>query len=148
MLSKFMVCRASGLWAYADGRVHPEFSLTCTCLTLPLSEPQAAFWSTAIANFVQVPFVTSNTDLREVGVDEHPDVGSKLAGAGRSSGGNIRSAAGYSRQSSATCAGGVYLTIKLTLRGWKSSSRTGKSGSTSETDGREERSEVGTVQFY
>ena len=32
-LSYFLLCRTSELWAYADGKVHPEFCLTRNCLT-------------------------------------------------------------------------------------------------------------------
>ena len=32
-LSYFLLCRASELWAYVDGKVHPAFRLTRNCLT-------------------------------------------------------------------------------------------------------------------
>ena len=32
-ISYFLLCRASELWAYANGQVHPEFCLTSNCLT-------------------------------------------------------------------------------------------------------------------
>ena len=61
-LSYFLLCRASELWAYADGKNHPEFCLTCNCFTLFRGEVQVAFDNRATANSVKVRFVASKTD--------------------------------------------------------------------------------------
>ena len=66
-LSYFLLCRASELWAYADGKVHPEFCLTRSCLTFYLGDAPVAFESRSIANSVGVRFVASKTDQKRAG---------------------------------------------------------------------------------
>ena len=42
-VSYFMLCRASDVWAYADGKVHPEVSSTRECLAFSLGGIQVEF---------------------------------------------------------------------------------------------------------
>ena len=66
-LSYFLLCRASELWAYVDGKVHPEFCLTRNCLTFFRGEVQVKFENKATANSVQVRFVASTTYQKREG---------------------------------------------------------------------------------
>ena len=66
-LSYFLLCRASELWAYANGQVHPEFCLTRSCLTFLRGEVQVAFDNRSIADAVQVRFLASKNDQKRVG---------------------------------------------------------------------------------
>ena len=66
-LSYFLLCRASELWAYVDGKVHPEFCLTRNCLTFSRGEVQVKFENKATANSVQVRFVASTTYQKREG---------------------------------------------------------------------------------
>ena len=66
-LSFFLLCRASELWAYADGKVHPEFCLTHNCLTFLEGDEQVVFENRARANAVQVRFLASKSDQKRAG---------------------------------------------------------------------------------
>ena len=66
-LSYFLLCRASELWAYANGKVHPEFCLTRNCLTFLRGEGQVAFENRSSVNAVQVRFVASKNDQKRAG---------------------------------------------------------------------------------
>lgn len=50
-LSYFLLCRASELWAYAEGNVHPECCLTRNCLTLFRGESRDALENRATAEY-------------------------------------------------------------------------------------------------
>ena len=87
-LSYFLLCRASELWAYANGKVHPEFCLTRNCLTFLRGEGQVAFENRSSANAVQVRFVASENDQKKAGctitrtrLSGETEVGGGLAGA-------------------------------------------------------------------
>lgn len=65
-LSYFLLCRASELFAYANGLVHPEFCLTRDCVTFFLGDTQVRIEDRARADTVKIRFVASKTDqLRE-----------------------------------------------------------------------------------
>ncbi|CAN0347429.1 unnamed protein product [Ectocarpus sp. 6 AP-2014] len=65
-LSYFLLCRASELFAYANGLVHPEFCLTRDCVTFFLGDDQIRMEDRARADTVKIQFVASKTDqLRE-----------------------------------------------------------------------------------
>ena len=66
-VSYFLLCRASELWAYADGKLHPEFLLTRNCLTFFRGEIRIAFENRSTPNSVQVRFVASKTDHKREG---------------------------------------------------------------------------------
>ena len=87
-LSYFLLCRASESWAYANGKVHPEFCLTRNCLTFLQGEGQVAFENRSSANAVQVRFVASEHDQKRAGctitrtrVSGETEAGGGLAGA-------------------------------------------------------------------
>ena len=62
-VSYFLLCRASELWACADGKVHPEFCLTRECLTFS-REVQVEFGNRSTATAVQIRFVASKCDKK------------------------------------------------------------------------------------
>ena len=66
-LSCFLLCRASELWAYANGKVHPEFCLTRNCLSFFRGGIQVAFENKSIVDSVQVRCVASKTDQKRAG---------------------------------------------------------------------------------
>ena len=68
-LSYFLLCRASELWANANGKVHPEFCLTRNCLTFPRGQGQVAFENRSSTNttVVQVRFLASKNDQKRAG---------------------------------------------------------------------------------
>ena len=66
-MSYFLLCRASELWAYADGKVHPEFCLTRECLTFSREGVQVKFGNRSTATAVHIRFVASKYDLKGAG---------------------------------------------------------------------------------
>ena len=66
-LSYSLLCRASELWAYADGNLHPEFCLTRNSLTFLFGEERLSFDNRARANAVQVRFRASKSDQKRGG---------------------------------------------------------------------------------
>ena len=66
-MSYFLLCGASELWAYANGRVHPEFCLTRNSLTFSRGEAPHAFEHRSSADTVQVRSVASKNDQKRVG---------------------------------------------------------------------------------
>ena len=66
-VSYFLLCRASELWAYANGQVHPEFCLTRKFISSFHEGVQVAFENRAIATAVQVKFLASKCDQKRAG---------------------------------------------------------------------------------
>ena len=66
-LSYFLLCRASELFAYANGLVHPDFCLTHDCLTFFRGDLQVNIEDRARADSVKVLFVASKTDQNREG---------------------------------------------------------------------------------
>ena len=67
-LSYFLLCRASGLFTYASGLVHPELCLTRACLTFSLGGIQViSLEERATADAVAVRFVASKADQNRKG---------------------------------------------------------------------------------
>ena len=66
-VSYIMLCRASELWAYADGKVHPKFCLTRECLTFSREGVQVEFGNRSTATVVQIRFVASKCDEKRSG---------------------------------------------------------------------------------
>ena len=62
VLSYFLLCRASELFAYANGLVHPDFCLTHDYLTFFRGDVQANIGDRPRADSVEVLFVASKTD--------------------------------------------------------------------------------------
>ena len=61
-VSYFLLYRASELWAYANGQVHPGICLTRNCLNFFHGGAQAAFENRSTATAVQVKFLVSKSD--------------------------------------------------------------------------------------
>ena len=89
--SYFPLRRASDRWAYADGKAHPEFCLTRSCLTLLRGELRVAFGNRASADAVQVRFVALKTGQHEGGVHNHADTPREPRGGGGRCDGRFRS---------------------------------------------------------
>ena len=66
-LSFFLLCRASELFAYANGLVHPDFCLTRDCLTFFGGNLQVIIEDKAHADSVKFFFVASKTDQNREG---------------------------------------------------------------------------------
>ena len=66
-LSYFLLCRASELFAYENGLVHPEFCLTRNCLTFFCGDIQVDFEGRAAADSVKILFVASKSDQSRTG---------------------------------------------------------------------------------
>ena len=63
----FLLCRATELWAYANGYVYPEFCLTRNCLTFFHGGVQVAFEDRSTATAPQVKFLASKCDQKRGG---------------------------------------------------------------------------------
>lgn len=66
-LSYFLLCRASELFAYEDGLVHPDFCLTRDCLTFYRGDVQVSFDERKTADSVRIFFVASKADQNRQG---------------------------------------------------------------------------------
>ena len=62
-----MLCRASGLFAYANGLVHPDFFLARDCLAFFRGDVQVNIEDGARADSVKVLLVASKTDQNREG---------------------------------------------------------------------------------
>ena len=87
-LSYFLWCRASELFAYANGLVHPNSCLTRDCLTSFCGDVQVNIEDRARADSVKVLFLASKTDQNREGctttrvrMTEGPGVGKTPVGA-------------------------------------------------------------------
>ena len=63
----FLMCRASELWAYADGQAHPEFCLTRNSPTFLHEGMQVALENRSAASAVQVHVLASKSDQKRAG---------------------------------------------------------------------------------
>ena len=122
-LSYFQLCRASEFWTYVDGKVHPDFCLTRSCLTFFRGELRVPFEDRASADAVQVRFVASKTDQKRAGCTI---TRTRLASAGEAGAGAV-GAFGALLQLLAlhpSLPGGSPLTARLSPLGWKPYTRT------------------------
>lgn len=62
-----MLSRASELWAYGDGKVHPQFCLTRSCLASFREDGKAAFENRSNGNTVQVRNVAFENKQKRAG---------------------------------------------------------------------------------
>ena len=104
-VSYFMLCRAPEMWAYADGKVHPDFCLTRECLTFSREGVQVEFRNRSTATAVQIRFVASKCDQKRVHVCAYAVV--QREGDGGSVDGGLRSSAGIARRASPAPKGGA-----------------------------------------
>ena len=65
--SYFVVCRASELFAYVNGLVHPDLCLTRDCLTFFRGDVQVDIEDRARADSVKVLLVASKTEQNREG---------------------------------------------------------------------------------
>lgn len=82
-LSYFLLCRVSELFAYPNGLVHPEFSLTRDCLTFFRGDRQVDFADRMSADSVKILFVASENDQNREGCTITRVRGPGGAGLGR-----------------------------------------------------------------
>ena len=106
-VSYFLLCRASELWAYADGKVHPEFCLTREGLTFPPGGLQIEFGNRSTATAVKIRFVASNCDQKRAGCTITRTQLSNDRKIGRGVEGGLRSSAGIARRASPAPRGGA-----------------------------------------
>ena len=66
-MSYFLLCRASELWAYANGQVHLEFCLTRNCFVFCHEGIQVAFENRSAASTVQVSCLASTSGQKRAG---------------------------------------------------------------------------------
>lgn len=66
-LSYFLLCRASELYAYEDGLVHPDFCLTRNCLQFYLGDVQVGWKERRSADSVKIVFAASKSDQNRQG---------------------------------------------------------------------------------
>ena len=102
-----MLCRASELWAYADGKVHPEFCLTRECLTFSREGVQVKFGNRSTATALQIRFVASKCDKKKSRVHGYACAVVQREGDGGSVDGGLRSSAGIDRRASPAPRGGA-----------------------------------------
>ena len=82
-LSFFLLCRASELFACANGLVHPDFCLTRDCLTVFRGDVQGNIEDRARADFVKVLLMASKTDQNREGCATTHMLMAKEAGVGK-----------------------------------------------------------------
>lgn len=81
-LSYFLLCRASELFAYANGLVHPEFCLTRDCLSFFRGDIQVNIDDTVSADSVKIRFLASKNDQTRRGCTITRTRAAKEAGDG------------------------------------------------------------------
>ena len=122
-LSYFLLCRASELFAYANGFVHPNFCLTRDCLIFFRGDLQVNIEDRARADFVKILFVASKTDQNREGRTT-----TRVRMAGRAGVGKIPVGAFEALvellDAHPRLPGGVPLMTRRTASGWKVITRT------------------------
>ena len=90
----FLWCRASKLWVYANGHVHPEFGLTPKCIPFFHEGVQVAFANKSVATAVRVRFRASGSDqerawytITRTRLEKETEPGGGVDGSVRSSAG-------------------------------------------------------------
>ena len=70
-VSYILSCRASELWAYAKGQVHPEFCLTRKYISFFYEGVEVAFDNRAISTAVLVKYLASKYDKKKSWLRHH-----------------------------------------------------------------------------
>lgn len=122
-LSYFLLCRASELFAYANGLVHPEFCLTRDCLTFFREGVQVSLEDRARADLVKVRFVASKTDQNRQGCTITRLRSGEGTGAGRAPVGAFEAIIELLNVHPSLPAGAPLMT-RLAVTGWKVVTRT------------------------
>ena len=66
-MSFHLLCRASEIWAFGNGQVHPDFCLTRRYLVFFAGASQLAWDDRRVADRVQVTFRASKSDNKRLG---------------------------------------------------------------------------------
>ena len=106
-VSYFLLCRASEVWAYADGKVNPEFCLTQKCLKFSRGEVQIEFGNRSTATAVQIRSVASERDKKKRRVRDYAYAVVQQEGDGEGVDGGLRTSAGIARRASSAPRGGA-----------------------------------------
>ena len=122
-MSYFLLCRASELFAYANGFVHPDFCLTHDCLTFFRGDVQVNIEDRAHADSVNVLFVASKTDQNQEGCTTTRVRIAEGAGVGKTSVGAFEALVGL-LDAHPRLPGGAPLMTRRTASGWKVITRT------------------------
>ena len=122
-LSYFLLCRASELFAYANGLVHADFCLTRDCLAFFRGDVQVNIEDRARADSVKVLLVASKTDQNREGCTTIRVRMAEGAGVGKTPVGALEALVelldAHPRRP-----GGAPLTTKRTVSGWEVITRT------------------------
>ena len=122
-LSYFLLCRASELFAFANGLVYPDFCFTRGCLTFFRGDVQVNIEDRARADSVKVLFVASKTDQNREGCMTTRMRTAEGAGVGKTPvgafGALVELLDALPRR-----LGGAPLTTRRTASGWKGITRT------------------------
>ena len=117
-VSYFLLCRASELWAYANGQVHPEVCLTRNCLAFFHGGVQVAFENRSTATAVQVQFQVSKCDQKRAGCAITLTRLEKKTEKGGGVDGSLRSFAGTAQRIPPATRGGT-VDVRNNSLGWK-----------------------------
>ena len=123
-VSYFFLCRASRLWAYAHGQVHPEFCLTWNCLIFFHGGVQVAFEDRSTATAIQVKILVSNCVQKRAGCTVTRTRLQKETEAGGASIGAFEALLDLLNVYP-QIPGGASLTVRSTSLGWEVFTRTG-----------------------
>ena len=114
-----MLCRASELFAYANGLVHPDFCLTRNCLTSVRGDVQVNIEDRARADSVKVLLVASKTDQNREGCTTTRVRMAEGAGVGKTPVGAFEAALVELLDAHPRLPGGTPLMTRRTASGWK-----------------------------
>ena len=122
-LTYFLFCRASELFAYTNGLVHPEFCLTRDCVTFFRGEVQVDIEERTSADSVKITFLASKADQNREGATTTRVRGTDGAGAGRAPVGAFEAVSAL-LDVHPTLPGGAPLMTRRTTAGWRVITRT------------------------
>ena len=101
-LSYFLLCRASELFACANGLVHPDFCLTPDCLSFFRGDVQGNIEDRARADSVKVLLIASTNRPESRRLHDHPRVHGERGGGWQDTGRSFRSTGGAPRRTPST----------------------------------------------
>ena len=123
VLTYFLLCRASKLFTYANGLVHPDFCLTRDCLTFFRGDVQVDIEDRARADSVKVLFVALKTDQNRGGCTTTRVGMAEGAGVGKTPVGAFKALVELLDAHPRLPGGGPLMT-RRTASGWKAITRT------------------------
>ena len=106
-MSYFLLCRASELWAYANGQVHLEFCLTRNCFVFCHEGIQVAFENRSAASTVQVSCLASTSGQKRAGCTITRTRLKNRVGDGARADRSFRSLVGTARRAPSATRGGA-----------------------------------------